>query len=497
MNKKFIVLVSIVTLCFICLADRYKLVVKAQSIYGDVKLVAHRGYCKDAPENTIEAYEDAAELGFRYIEMDVRETSDEKFYMMHDETVDRMTDGIGDIDGFTSEQVEQLRVDVGNGNVEKNIYKVPAVQGALDICEKYQVVPVLHVRNVKHIKELLDICENYSIYRSIIYMVDDPIVAKKIRKINAEALLWGIISDWQNIEQVLYHYSDICNMGFNVNINQIDTDVVEKFMSKGVMLSAWFVNSREDAELMDKMGVEYIVTDYLTNEDLLGVAIGRSEIKCKVRDDLNLDIKTEEYVKINYSVDNTNVAIIENDKIIPQHVGRCKVEVIATNIYTEYYKKYYIEVNVKKGRNKLKIYLKDSKNLKSIKKTRNVYIGAYPEKLVIKDYANSKLKILSSNKKKLLVGSDGTLYPKERGRVKVTIIANKTSDYKKVKRQIWINIIDDGVVRKDDYYYKNGILYKVIDLRNEELWVRIQKIVYRKKCNKARTLRGWKCRVQE
>lgn len=60
-----------------------------------VWIVAHRGAMRQAPENTIAAFEAAARAGADFVELDVRETRDGQLVLMHDATVDRTTRGRG------------------------------------------------------------------------------------------------------------------------------------------------------------------------------------------------------------------------------------------------------------------------------------------------------------------------------------------------------------------------------------------------------------------
>ena len=72
--------------------------------------VAHRGAARHAPENTIAAIDAALELGAHAVELDVRTTSDGVLVLMHDGTVDRTTDGSGDIGAMSWAAVQQLTV---------------------------------------------------------------------------------------------------------------------------------------------------------------------------------------------------------------------------------------------------------------------------------------------------------------------------------------------------------------------------------------------------
>ena len=67
-----------------------------------VWVAAHRADCLYAPENSLEAVRHALYFGADIIETDVRMTKDGQIVIMHDYTVDRMTDGTGTISEMTS-----------------------------------------------------------------------------------------------------------------------------------------------------------------------------------------------------------------------------------------------------------------------------------------------------------------------------------------------------------------------------------------------------------
>lgn len=72
------------------------------------KIVCHRGARFDAPENTFSSAQKAIEIGGAVIELDIRQSSDGVLYVMHDETVDRTTNGSGPIAEMTSVEVDAL-----------------------------------------------------------------------------------------------------------------------------------------------------------------------------------------------------------------------------------------------------------------------------------------------------------------------------------------------------------------------------------------------------
>lgn len=70
--------------------------------------VAHRGHSIAYPENTLEAYRKAIELGVEMIECDVNITRDGTLVMIHDSTLDRTTDGTGRVSAATWEEIQRL-----------------------------------------------------------------------------------------------------------------------------------------------------------------------------------------------------------------------------------------------------------------------------------------------------------------------------------------------------------------------------------------------------
>ena len=70
--------------------------------------IAHRGAGRLAPENTLAAFQVGFDYGFRMIEFDVQLTADQVPILMHDATLDRTTDGHGQVCALTAVQLAQL-----------------------------------------------------------------------------------------------------------------------------------------------------------------------------------------------------------------------------------------------------------------------------------------------------------------------------------------------------------------------------------------------------
>ncbi len=75
---------------------------------GRPLVIAHRGGAGIFPENTLAAFRGASGLGAEILELDLRRTADGVLVAIHDETVDRTTDGSGPVAGFTLDELKEL-----------------------------------------------------------------------------------------------------------------------------------------------------------------------------------------------------------------------------------------------------------------------------------------------------------------------------------------------------------------------------------------------------
>jgi glycerophosphoryl diester phosphodiesterase len=95
---------------------------------AQVAVIAHRGEHLSHPENTLAAYQAAVDAGADYFEIDVRTTRDGHLVLLHDGTVDRTTNGRGEVRSMTFVEVRAL--DAGGGA------RVPTLDEALSVAAK-------------------------------------------------------------------------------------------------------------------------------------------------------------------------------------------------------------------------------------------------------------------------------------------------------------------------------------------------------------------------
>jgi glycerophosphoryl diester phosphodiesterase len=105
--------------------------VAAQAV-RPIVAISHRGEHLQRPENTIPAFQEAIRVGADFIEVDVRTSSDGKLVLSHDATVDRCTNGKGNVADMTFDQLEALDAGIKKGP-EFAGTKIPTFDQVLDL----------------------------------------------------------------------------------------------------------------------------------------------------------------------------------------------------------------------------------------------------------------------------------------------------------------------------------------------------------------------------
>lgn len=90
--------------------------------------LGHRGACGYAPENTLASVRKALELGVHGFEFDIQLSKDGEPMVIHDDTLDRTTNGKGFVHDFTAAELQML--DAGSGE------KVPTLRNIFDLVDK-------------------------------------------------------------------------------------------------------------------------------------------------------------------------------------------------------------------------------------------------------------------------------------------------------------------------------------------------------------------------
>jgi glycerophosphoryl diester phosphodiesterase len=131
MNNKLIVLGCLLSATLMQAQSQGVPVQAGIAIPGKMVVISHRGEHLHHPENTIPAFQAAIDAGADYFEGDIRTTSDGKLVLMHDNSVNRTTNGTGQVQDMTFDQIRAL--DAGARFPEFKGAKVPTFDEVLEL----------------------------------------------------------------------------------------------------------------------------------------------------------------------------------------------------------------------------------------------------------------------------------------------------------------------------------------------------------------------------
>jgi glycerophosphoryl diester phosphodiesterase len=225
-----------------------------------VKFIAHRGMSLIAPENTLPAYEKAGEVGMWGAECDIQQTSDGVWVLMHDDTVDRMTNGTGSVSSLTLSAIKALTVDAGNNIAMYPNLKVPTLEEFLQTCKKYNLVPVIEIKSGQTFDTLVNLIRTYGYEESCIIISMTFGSLQAVRAFSKKVILqWvGDFSD-TNIGYV----KGLGNAGLDNEYTTVTKANVEKAHSNGLLVGCWTVNNYQTAKTLIGYGVDFITTDII------------------------------------------------------------------------------------------------------------------------------------------------------------------------------------------------------------------------------------------
>ncbi|MDN4071909.1 glycerophosphodiester phosphodiesterase [Fictibacillus sp. CENA-BCM004] len=237
--------------------------------------VAHRGASGYAPEHTITSYKMGERLHGDYIEIDLQMTKDGKLIAMHDETVDRTTDGTGRVKDLTLEQIKQL--DAGSwfnekypqyANEDYAGLKVPTLE---EIFKRFgnhrnyyietkapDIYPGME-------EELLRLVDKYRINkRTLLIQSFSKESLLRVKELDASIKLVQLLS---YKEAAVATDAEIAAwkeyaVGIGPNFTYLDQNYVQKVVKSGLQLHPYTVNETADMKRLIDWGVTGMFTNF-------------------------------------------------------------------------------------------------------------------------------------------------------------------------------------------------------------------------------------------
>jgi glycerophosphoryl diester phosphodiesterase len=211
--------------------------------------VAHRGYCTVAPENTLSAYRMAKKQGFTCVEADISFTSDGVAVLLHDDTVDRTSNGTGKIKELTFAEVRAL--DFGFWKSEKFAGEIiPTFEEFLLLCKRLGLHPYIELKDgseaqVKALVETVKLCGMKGKVTWISFVVD---FLWWVKQVDEKARLGLVVStvDQNAIDKVRSKMQTEQNETFiDCAVDNATADAVLLCANADIPLEVWTVDDKD------------------------------------------------------------------------------------------------------------------------------------------------------------------------------------------------------------------------------------------------------------
>lgn len=226
-----------------------------------VVVVGHRGAAGLAPENTIPSFELAVSQGVDAVETDVHLSADGVPVCIHDETVDRTTDGKGAVAGFTVAELRQLDA---RGRFRESYAeaRIPT----LDEVARWArgrtrlVVELKGTDNPKLVPRTIDVLRQHDLLAKTLLISFDHLALQQARAAEPSALTGALY-----VARSANPVGIASSCGADVLCPQWSSatlETVEAAHHAGLAVSVWTANDRVAIETSIANGVDAITTDY-------------------------------------------------------------------------------------------------------------------------------------------------------------------------------------------------------------------------------------------
>lgn len=218
------------------------------------KIIAHRGSSAHAPENTIAAFRLALEQGADGIELDVMLSKDARLVVIHDDTVDRTTDGKGAVVDMTLEELKSLDAGVGQ--------RIPTLD---EVFEEFggRLLINVELKNYSSIFDQLPIeaakmIKKYQLGKSVIVSSFNPFNLPRFHKKMPEPVL-GLITQPNSAKKWvwrLFNYDAL-----HPHFSDVDQVLVTALHQRNRQVNVWTVDDPAEIQRLADLGVDSIITN--------------------------------------------------------------------------------------------------------------------------------------------------------------------------------------------------------------------------------------------
>ena len=228
-----------------------------------IKNYAHRGFCSRYPENTMLAFEKALAEGVDGIENDVQLTKDGEIVILHDESIDRTTDGKGWVKDLTLAQVKELNANEKFGDAFP-VQRIPTLREYLELVKNEPVLTNIEMKTgvfqyLEMEQLLVDLLREYKVEDRILITSFNHFTIMRMKE-RAPEIRYGFLAyDWRLDAGEYTQKNGIpC---YHPDYHNLTPEVVEDLRSHGIEINPYTVDDPKDIRDMIAKGVHSVITN--------------------------------------------------------------------------------------------------------------------------------------------------------------------------------------------------------------------------------------------
>jgi len=230
-------------------------------ILTKTQITAHRGFSKVAPENTMYAFTEAVNSDADYIELDVQLTADGQLVVFHDKTLERTTNGKGELSSYTYDELLQLSAGSWfSDDGQFDDAKISLLSEVLDTVGS-DILMNIEIKNHGNVlataEKTVETVEEYGLERSCYITSFSYKALKKVKELNPKIKTGLIANIASSTSFTRLKYIDAVSLNY-IFINQ---SIVNMAHQNGKRIFVWTVDNTSDIQHMIALGVDNIITN--------------------------------------------------------------------------------------------------------------------------------------------------------------------------------------------------------------------------------------------
>jgi len=228
------------------------------------QIMAHRGACGYAPENTIPSFKLAIEQGADGVELDIQLTKDGEIVVIHDETIDRTSNGKGWVKDYTFAELRQFNFNKTHPEYEHA--DIPTMREVFELIKPTNMWINIEIKTgiifYPHIEEMiLALTKEMGMEDRVYYSSFNHESVMKIKTLNPDAKV-GFLYEDGTLEMPDYAIRHGVPALHPALYNLQYQGFVQECKEKGIILRVWTVNEEEHIRLCTQLGIDAIFTNY-------------------------------------------------------------------------------------------------------------------------------------------------------------------------------------------------------------------------------------------